>query len=266
MLQYFLVIQLTVLALCFSRYALATVPEKFVSSETPLNSIRFSEFANDSIHRLDFRYSDRKRGLKPFIAPAVLITGGTILNYSDVKYDIQEWVSKHHSYQGAADDYLRFGPVAGLYTLNALGVKAKNNIGNQSALLFKSVLLNTIITKSLKKAFDEKRPTGDPDSFPSGHTSLAFATAQVIHHEYGENSIWYSVGAYSCAATVGAMRIAKGAHWASDVLAGAGIGMLSTELVYLTHQYKWDWAHMKRLDIFPFSVGPQKGLTLVYTF
>jgi membrane-associated phospholipid phosphatase len=62
------------------------------------------------------------------------------------------------------------------------------------------------------------------------------------------------------------MRVAKNAHWISDILAGAGIGMLSTELVYLTHQYKWDNEHIRNLDIFPFHIGRQKGVTLVYTF
>ena len=250
----------------FPSLSFAFFPENTGHPKSAFESIRFGEFHNDSLHRIDFRYADRKRGIKPFIVPAVLIAGGTVFNYSDLKYDAQEWVWKNHNYQGSADDYLRFGPVVGLYALNALGVKAQNNIGNQSAILFKSLLLNTVITKSLKNIFDEKRPTGDPGSFPSGHTSLVFAAAQVIHHEYGENSVWYSIGAYSCATAVGAMRFAKGGHWFPDVLAGAGIGMISTELVYLTHQYKWDWQHMKRLDIFPFSIGRQKGLTLVYTF
>jgi hypothetical protein len=47
---------------------------------------------------------------------------------------------------------------------------------------------------------------------------------------------------------------------------GAGIGIFSTELVYLTHQYKWDNEHLKRLDIFPFQLGNQKGVTVVYNF
>lgn len=221
---------------------------------------------NDSIHQLNFRYADYERGLSPFIAPAILITGGTILHFSDAKYNINDWTSEHLSYSGHIDDYLRFAPLAATYALNAMGVKGKNNFGNLTAISIKSFVLNDLIVYSLKKGVNEERPNGDPHSFPSGHTSVAFAFAQIMHHEYGDQSIWYSIGAYTAATTVGLMRVAKGSHWASDVLVGAGIGMMSTELIYLTHQYKWDWEHVKRFDIFPFALGPQKGLTLVYNF
>ena len=87
-----------------------------------------------------------------------------------------------------------------------------------------------------------------------------------MHKEYGEQSPWFSIGAYSCAASVGILRLAKDAHWLSDVLTGAGIGILSTELVYLTHQYKWDKEHLRRFDIFPFQFPQQKGVSLVVRF
>ena len=223
-------------------------------------------FHNDSIHKIDFRYADKKRGFKPFIAPSLLIAGGTILHFSDWKYDINEWRGEHFNYTGSLDDYLRFAPIATVYSLNLLGIKGKNNIGNQTAILGKSMVLTTIITKSLKSILDVKRPTGEPQSMPSGHTAIVFAAAQWMHHEYGEVSPWYSIGAYACASTVGIMRISKGAHWASDVMVGAGVGMISTELIYLTHQYKWDRQHLKNLDIFPFKTSSQKGIALVYTF
>ena len=223
-------------------------------------------FHNDSIHRIDFRYADKKRGIKPFIAPTILIAGGTILHFSDWKYDIDQWRWEHFNYTGDLDDYLRFAPIVAVYGLNALGIKGKNNIGNQTAILGKSMLLTTAITKGLKSILDVERPTGEGGSMPSGHTAITFAAAQWMHREYGEISPWYSVGAYACATTVGVMRISKGGHWASDVLVGAGIGIISTELIYLTHQYKWDREHLKNLDIFPFKNGQQKGLALVYTF
>lgn len=223
-------------------------------------------FHNDSIHQLNFRYADRERGLRPFITPAILVVSGTAFHFSDAKHDLNNWIGEKFSYSGNADDYLRFAPLAAVYGLNALGVKGENTFGNLTAIAIKSFLLNDVLTYTLKRSVDSERPNGDPHSFPSGHTSVAFAMAQIVHHEFGEQSIWFSVGAYSCAATVGFMRMAKKAHWASDVLVGAGIGMLSTELVYLTHQYKWDWEHVKNFDIFPFSIGRQKGLTLVYTF
>jgi membrane-associated phospholipid phosphatase len=223
--------------------------------------------APDSIHRLDFRYNDKRRGIKPFIAPAVLITTGTILHFSpDAKENFQEWVQSNFSYSGHADDYIQYAPLALAYGLNAVGVKGKNNFGNRTAIVVKSLLINDLMVSSVKKWSDSERPNGDPNSFPSGHTSTAFALAHFMHKEYGEKSIWYSIGAYSCATTVGLMRVAKNAHWISDVIAGAFFGILSTELVYLTHQYKWDKEHIKNFDIFPWGNRKQSGLAVVYTF
>ena len=224
-------------------------------------------FHKDSIHRLDFTYKDKRRGIKPFIAPTLLIATGTALHFStEAKEDFQDWVQENFAYSGSADDYLQYAPLAVVYGLNVFGVKGKNNFGNRTAIVVKSLLLNDLMVHSLKTWVDSDRPNGEPHSFPSGHTSVAFALAHFMHKEYGEKSIWYSIGAYTCATTVGMMRVAKNAHWISDVVAGAGFGILSTELVYLTHQYKWDNEHIKNFDIFPWSNRKQNGLAVVYTF
>jgi membrane-associated phospholipid phosphatase len=226
-----------------------------------------SNFHNDSIHRFDFRYADKKRGFQPFIAPTLLIFTGTVLHFSPKsKAHFQNYMQDHFPYTGALDDYIQFAPLVAVYALNAMGIKGKNNFGNRTALALKSFLLNDFIVNNLKTWTHTERPYGGARSFPSGHTSFAFAMAHFMHKEYGELSVWYSVGAYACATSVGLMRVAKNAHWISDVVAGAGIGILCTEFVYLTHLYKWDNEHIKNFDIFPFKVWRQKGLTLVYNF
>ncbi len=260
---------LFVIILFSSLHTKANEPEKLAKTL----AYKFSSektghtFNSDTVHKLNFRYADKRRGLRPFIAPVFLISAGTAIHFStDAKENFQDWVQSNFAYTGSADDYLQYAPLAAVYTLNVFGVKGKNNFGNTTALALKSFLLNDIIVSGLKTWTNETRPNGDARSFPSGHTSVAFAMAQIMHKEFGERSVWFSIGAYSCATAVGVMRVAKNAHWVSDVLAGAGIGMLSTELVYLTHLYKWDCEHIRNFDIFPFKVGKQKGLTLVYNF
>ena len=77
------------------------------------------------------------------------------------------------------------------------------------------------------------RPDGSNDhSFPSGHTATAFMTATMLTKEYGHKSPWIGIGAYLVATATGLMRMANNKHWLSDVLAGAGIGILSTETGY----------------------------------
>jgi len=249
-----------------------TFPKKSTlhSGETIFSNAKFNSrplFQNDSIHRLNFRYPDKKRGLNPWIAPTLLISTGTTLHFStETKNNVRDFMQDNLAYRGKADDYLQYASGVAVYAFNAMGINGKNNFGNSTALMVKSFLLNGAITDRLKYWVNETRPNGEGRSFPSGHTSKAFMFAHFMHKEFGELSPWYSVGAYSAATTVGYMRVAKGAHWISDVLMGAGIGIFSTELVYLTHQYKWDNEHLKRFDIFPFQLGNQKGVTMVYTF
>jgi undecaprenyl-diphosphatase len=73
------------------------------------------------------------------------------------------------------------------------------------------------------------KPTEDP-SFPSGHTSTAFATATALSLEYPK---WYVIApSYVYAGTVAYSRMYLGVHYPSDVLVGALIG---TGCAYLTH-------------------------------
>lgn len=77
------------------------------------------------------------------------------------------------------------------------------------------------------------RPDGSNDhSFPSGHTATAFMTATMLTKEYGHKSPWIGIGVYLMATATGLMRMANNKHWLSDVLTGAGIGILSTEMGY----------------------------------
>ena len=148
-------------------------------------------------------------------------------------------------------------------------MKARNDFWNRTLLLAKAELLNSLITTGLKSSTKIMRPDNSADnSFPSGHTSQAFVAATFMHFEYGEKSIWYSVGAYTVATATGVLRVLNNRHWITDVVVGAGIGTLSTVAVYKTHRYKWG----KRpgtggqLVALPMLDRKQAGLYLSYTF
>lgn len=265
----YLLVYLTFLFLGSPHLHASQFPEKSGKPEVEWNTITLHRYANhpDSIHRVDFRYRDKPRGLKPWIAPAVLITTGSALAFADdVRHNLGSYVRTNFEYNGHLDDVIQYAPLAAVYALDFSGIKAKNNFGNRTVLAAKGVLIRQLIVSSLKGWTKVERPNGDMRSFPSGHSSFAFAMAHFMHREYGEQSTWYSIGAYTCATSVAFMRMAKNAHWVSDVVAGAGIGIFSTELAYLTHQYKWDNEHLRNWDILPFSTGKQNGVALVYHF
>lgn len=186
-----------------------------------------------------------RNAIKRVVAVPLFLTAAGLYSMSDNdiinKFSVQEerneWMP---AFRHNADDYLQFSPIVIVYGLNIAGVKGKNDFANRTAILLKTELLVGALTYSLKKATAVPRPdTGQPTSFPSGHTAQAFAVATFMAKEYGDQSIWYSIGAYSVATGVGVMRMMNNRHWVSDVLVGAGIGILSTNLVYLTHQHKW---------------------------
>lgn len=160
------------------------------------------------------------------------------------------------------DDYLQHIPSASVFLLSLSGVEGRHDLRNQSKLYLKSQLLMLTTVYSLKYTVGEARPdTGKKNSFPSGHTAQAFTAATFLSKEYGHKSIWISIGAYTAATTVGVFRLLNNRHWITDILVGAGIGILSTEFVYFTHRDKRKRKHEVALQ--PFSgYDGTKGLSV----
>ena len=108
-------------------------------------------------------------------------------------------------------------------------------------------------TYILKYTVREKRPdSNNKDSFPSGHTSSAFAGASFIHKRYG---LKYAILPYIAAAYTGYSRVHSNRHYTRDVLAGAVVGIASSW--YFVTPYK-------NLTIKPVVGAGYKGIQMRY--
>jgi hypothetical protein len=132
------------------------------------------------------------------------------------------------------DDYSQFfGPVM-TTGLKIAGVEGRSDWGRYLASTAMSYAIMGGFVNGIKYTAKEMRPDGSTaNSWPSGHTATAFVGATILHKEYGmTRSPWYSVAGYGVATATGVMRVLNNRHWVSDVLSGAGIGIMSTELAY----------------------------------
>ena len=132
------------------------------------------------------------------------------------------------------DDYLQYAPIAAVYGLNLVGVKGQHSYQRATVSLGMSFLMSAAIVHAGKTFLDVERPDGSSNnSFPSGHTTTAFVAATFLHKEFGQyRSPIYSILGYTSATTIGIYRQLNNRHWISDVLVGAGIGIVSTEICY----------------------------------
>jgi hypothetical protein len=131
------------------------------------------------------------------------------------------------------DNYLQYAPGLMVYALNIAGIKGKHNFVDRTAIYaMANIIMGSTVTVT-KHLTHEMRPDGSNDlSFPSGHTATAFAAAEFMMREYQDVSIWYGVAGYAMAAATGYLRMSNNKHWFGDIVAGAGVGILSTELAY----------------------------------
>jgi membrane-associated phospholipid phosphatase len=96
-------------------------------------------------------------------------------------------------------------------------------------------------------------------SFPSGHTTVAFAAATVFAMEY-RNKPWIPVLAYSAASLIGISRITENRHWATDVLVGAALGYVSgRQVVNNYHRYAFLKASGKKAPPLTFTFHYEFG-------
>lgn len=173
--------------------------------------------------------------------------------------------SSNQSEASTFSDVVAFGflpAVAGLVAFYEPKNK-KDTLLNVMTLV-NTTLLTYSMTEAVKRSTARKRPDislahvneGDDEfmSFPSGHTSIAFAlattsTALAFKHHYSFAPFVLFFGALSGVAT-GYFRIAAEKHWFSDVITGAGVGLFVGSVVPL----------FTFADITPMQGG--QGLTL----
>jgi membrane-associated phospholipid phosphatase len=132
------------------------------------------------------------------------------------------------------DNYMQYAPAAAAFALNLSGVKGRNRIERAAVSWGGGMVIMGGLVNSIKYSSRVMRPDETTrNSFPSGHTATAFMNATFLHREYGQVNPLYSILGYSMSTFTGISRSLNNRHWISDILAGAGIGILSAELSYL---------------------------------
>lgn len=180
----------------------------------------------------------RPISIKSVFIPAFLIGYGSFAQTNDelrafdksVKEEI--WTDPVH-HPVTIDNYLQYVPGFSVFGLRAAGISGKNNLKDEIFLYLMSNMVMGAVVNPIKYATHVQRPDGfGRNAFPSGHTATAFVGAEFLNQEYKDRSAWYSVAGYTVATGVGILRIYNNRHWSRDVVAGAGIGMLSTKFTY----------------------------------
>ena len=137
-------------------------------------------------------------------------------------------------FKTSIDDYTQFFGPAMVVGLKLGGYEGRSDWPRLLASAGMSYAIMAGFVNGIKYTAKEMRPDGSTaNSWPSGHTATAFVGATLLHKEYGlTRSPWWSVAGYGVATATGVMRVLNNRHWISDIMSGAGIGIMSTELGY----------------------------------
>jgi membrane-associated phospholipid phosphatase len=116
----------------------------------------------------------------------------------------------------------QMGGALAAYTVGRL--TGKPRLAQVGGDLFRAHLIAQTMTATIKMSVRRTRPDGTQFSFPSGHSSVTFASATVLQRDFG----WkVGIPAYAVASYVAASRINEERHFLSDVLFGAAVGIVA---------------------------------------
>lgn len=232
--------------------------ESILPDTLPEISDLYGDFDIDDYYatRIEKLPAEYKFNAKQLILPGSLIAlgaAGVSSQFTPLKNAVrdqfQDW-SNGRKY--SFDDHIQYTPVLGYLVMGLVGVPCKHRFMERFMVCATSYMALGIMVNSVKYTVKELRPsTGRRNSFPSGHTATAFMGAELIRHEYG---LGVAIGAYGIAGVIGIMRMYNNMHWINDVIAGAGVGILSARIGYwmLPLYRKWfHWDNKKAVSILP---------------
>lgn len=206
----------------------------FLAALLPAAALSFPDsldLSRPGFARRFHRSTSSKAYRMTFVAVPLIAAGGVMMSYDRDFRELRNGYAErfNHHY----DDYLQYAPLALTYSMKACGLRGRSSWGRMVVSNVFAAGLMASVVNSLKYTVEVERPDGSTrNSFPSGHTATAFMAATILHKEYGHRSPWFSVVGYAAATATGVTRQLNNRHWMSDVMVGAGIGILSAELGY----------------------------------
>lgn len=194
----------------------------------------------------DFFKSKTNKGVKPYtfmddmtFVGIPLFVAGWAIKGDKAMFRVNNAAGKKNTqlltnFKTGIDDYTQFFGPALTVGLKLGGYEGRSDWPRLLASAGLSYAIMAGFVNGIKYTAKEMRPDGSTaNSWPSGHTATSFVGATILHKEYGlTRSPWFSVAGYGVAAATGVMRVLNNRHWVSDVMSGAGIGIMSTELGY----------------------------------
>lgn len=213
----------------------------------------------------------QKRFINSSILPLSMLSAGVILNNSNFEKELNQNLRARmgENFEFKIDDYIMYAPILEMYLVDAFHVEAKNHWFDQTKYLVMSNVISAAITNSLKIITRKVRPDGSAnDAFPSGHTTFAFTNASVLMHEFKDSAPAIAYSGYLFSGTTGLFRMLNDKHWLSDVLVGAGVGILATELVYYLEPLKNfnPFKNKQNINFVPIVNPDSQGFYFSYSF
>jgi hypothetical protein len=188
----------------------------------------------DTVASLNFKQNEFPAfHLRSTYLPVALIALGAyankeedIINNIAIKNERNEILPHFRTH---IDDYMQYAPIIAGYAY------ATAAYPNKLWTYTKEVLINEAVISISVTAVKHwsKVPSivnGSYNAFPSGHTTQAFSAATLFNDNFAKGNVWLQTASYASASTVGVLRVLNERHWTSDVIAGAGFGILSAKL------------------------------------
>lgn len=199
-------------------------------------AVTYAQYIPDSVPSYKKIVSVKKVSfVKSLVLPSVAVAYGLIsLQQNELKnwnLTVQKNVMAPNGRHTNIDDYLQYTPAIAGHVLSLAGIQGKHKLLDK--LIIDGIAAAASITAvyCFRRIANETRPdASDAYSFPSNHTATAFCAAELLRREYRDVSPWYGIAGYGIAVTTGYLRLYNNKHWFGDVVAGAGIGIISARI------------------------------------